>query len=143
VPTFGIAMSGGVGLGGVAVPLGESLHAPREPVKRVAQAKTLVEPKKEVAEAECAEPPTKPKPLAMQKPEYTEEARTAAIEGKVRVELTVGADGSVRSAKVLESLGHGLDEAALNAVRAATFEPAVHCGKPVEATFVVAIRFSL
>jgi periplasmic protein TonB len=125
------------------VPLGESLHAAREPVKRVAQAKTLVEPKKEVVEAECAEPPSKPKPREMQKPEYTEEARTAGIEGKVRVELTVAADGSVRSAKVLESLGHGLDEAALNAVRAASFEPAMNCGKPVEATFVVAIRFSL
>jgi protein TonB len=143
VPTFGIAMSGGVGLGGVAVPLGESLHAAREPVKRVAQAKTLVEAKKEVVEVECAEPPVKPKPREMQKPEYTEEARAAGIEGKVRVELTVGADGSVRSAKVLESLGHGLDEAALNAVRAATFEPGLQCGKPVEATFVVAIRFSL
>jgi protein TonB len=143
VPSFGIAMSGGVGLGGVAVPLGDSLHGTREPVKRVAQAKTLVEPKKEVAVDECAEPASKPKPIEMQKPEYTEEARGAGIEGKVRVELTVAADGSVREAKVLEALGHGLDEAALNAVRAAKFEPALHCGKPVEATFVVAIRFSL
>ena len=137
-------MSGGVGMGGVAVPLGDSLGAgAREPVKRAAQAKTLVEAKKEVVQDECAEPASKPKPIEMQKPEYTEEARTAGIEGKVRVELTVAADGSVREAKVLESLGHRLDEAALNAVRAAKFEPAVHCGKPVEATFVVAIRFSL
>jgi protein TonB len=143
-PTFGIAMTGGVGLGGVAVPVGDSLSAPKEPVKRTAQAKTLVEPdKKQLAEDACTEAATKPKPTQMSRPEYTEEARAAAIEGKVRVELTVDANGVVTDVKVLESLGHGLDEAALAAVRAATFEPALSCGKPVQATFVVSIRFSL
>lgn len=142
VPTFGIAMSGGVGQGGLAVPVGDSLHAPKEPVKRVAQAKTLAEPK-QAAAVECEEPASKPKPLSLDKPEYTEEARSAGIEGKVRVQLTVSADGAVTDAKILESLDAGLDQAALAAVRAATFEPAVQCGKPVEATFVVSIRFSL
>ncbi len=140
-PTFGIAMTGGVGLGGVAVPVGDSLSAPREAPKRVAEAKTLVEPK-HAADA-CAEPATKPKPVKLDRPEYTEEARAAGIEGKVRVELTVDATGAVKQAKVLESLGHGLDEAALRAVQEAVFEPAVQCGKPVSATFVVSIRFSL
>jgi periplasmic protein TonB len=142
-PTFGISMSGGVGMGGVAVPQGDSLHAPKEAVKRVAQAKTLGEPKQQAATSECEEPASKPKPLSLDKPEYTEEARAAAIEGKVRVQLTVSAEGVVTDAKILESLDPGLDQAALTAVRAATFEPAVHCGKPVEATFVVSIRFSL
>jgi protein TonB len=144
VPTFGIAMTGGVGLGGVAVPVGDSLGAAKEPVKRVAKDKVLAQPeKKQIVEDACAEAATKPKPVQMSRPEYTEEARTAGIEGKVRVELTVDANGVVRDVKVLESLGHGLDEAALAAVRAASFEPALLCGKPVEATFVVSIRFSL
>lgn len=142
-PTFGIAMTGGVGMGGIAVPQGESLGGSREaPVKRVAEAKTLVEPKKPNVGA-CAEEATKPKPLAMTRPEYTEDARAAAIEGKVRVEVTVDATGAVKSVKVLESLGHGLDEAAIRAVQLSTFEPAQQCGKPVSATFVVGIRFSL
>jgi protein TonB len=143
VPTFGIAMSGGVGMGGIAVPQGDSLHAPKDAVKRVAQAKTLAEPKQQAAASECEEPASKPRPLSLDKPEYTEEARAASIEGKVRVQLTVSAEGVVTDAKILESLDPGLDQAALTAVRAATFEPAVHCGKPVEATFVVSIRFSL
>lgn len=146
VPTFGIAMQGGVGMGGVAVPQGDSLGASanKEPVKRVAQAKSLTEPKKQsVGEAACEEPASKPKPLDLQKPEYTAEATAAGIEGKVRLELTVSADGVVRDVKVLESLGHGLDEAAVRAVRAASFQPAQHCGKAVEATFTVSIRFSL
>jgi protein TonB len=142
VPTFGIAMSGGVGMGGVAVPQGDSLHAAKEPVKRVAQAKVLAE-SKQAAQVECEEPASKPRPLSLDKPEYTEAARSAGIEGKVRVQLTVSADGVVTDAKVLESLDAGLDQAALTAARAALFEPAMHCGKPVEATFVVAIRFSL
>ena len=143
-PTFGIAMTGGTGLGGVSVPVGDSLGAPKEPVKRVAKEKALVQlEKKQIVEDACAEAATKPKPVQMSRPEYTDEARTAGIEGKVRVELTVDANGVVRDVKVLESLGHGLDEAAVAAVRAASFEPALLCGKPVEATFVVSIRFSL
>jgi protein TonB len=141
-PAFGIAMTGGVGMGGIAVPVGESLSAPKEQVKRVAEAKTLVEPKKPASSA-CDEAASKPRPIVMSRPEYTEQARAAAVEGKVRVELTVDASGAVKNAKVLESLGHGLDEAALRAVQAATFEPAQQCGKPVSATFVVSIRFSL
>src|SRR5688572_7938422 len=88
VPSFGIAMTGGVGQGGIAVPVGDSLSAPKEPVKRVAQEKTLAEgPKKQVVEDACAEPQIKPKPVQLSRPEYTEEARLAGIEGKVRVEL--------------------------------------------------------
>lgn len=143
-PSFGIAMTGGTGAGGIAVPVGDSLGGSREPVKRVAQEKKLGEaPKKQVVEDACSEAASKPKPLGMPRPEYTEEARTAGIEGKVRVELTVDATGAVTDVKVLESLGHGLDEAALAAVRAASFEPALSCGKPVSATFTVSIRFAL
>ena len=144
VPTFGIAMTGGVGVGGIAVPQGDSMRAAQEPVKRAAKEKSLDAPRKQAADvAGCEEPASKPKPREMQKPEYTEEARSAGIEGKVRVELTVSADGVVQNVKVLESLGHGLDEAAIKAAREATFEPALQCGKPVAATFVVSIRFSL
>jgi protein TonB len=94
----------------------------------------------------CAEPdrsPTKPKVVSITQPAYTEDARAANIAGKVRVELTVDATGRVSSARVLEGLGHGLDEAALAAARAATFEPGTRCGKPAAATFVIAMRFAL
>jgi protein TonB len=145
-PTFGIAMTGGVGFGGIAVPVGESLGGSREaqPVKRVSETKSLLQPAKtQVAESACTEPASKLKPVQMSRPEYTEEARAAGIEGKVRVELTVDKTGAVRNVKVLESLGHGLDEAAIAAVQSASFEPALQCGEAVDATFVVSIRFAL
>jgi len=140
-PTFGIAMTGGTGAGGIAVPAGDSLGGDKTAQKRVAAAKTLTEPKPKPGA--CPEPASKPKPIQMPRPDYTEAARAASIEGKVRVELTVDASGAVSGAKVLDALGHGLDEAALRAVRAASFEPAQQCGKPVSATFVVSIRFTL
>jgi periplasmic protein TonB len=145
VPSFGVAMTGGVGGGGIAVPVGD-VHAPKtEAPKRVSEEKTLAPreaPKAQQAQA-CSEPASKPKPLDLARPDYTEEARAAGVEGKVRIELTVDARGAVKSVRVLESLGHGLDEAATRAVQAATFEPALACGVPVEATFVVSIRFTL
>jgi protein TonB len=85
----------------------------------------------------------KPKPKGVPSPAYTAAAREANVEGKVRIEVTVGPDGAVKSARVIAGLGYGLDEAALAAARRGTFEPGTRCGKPVTATFVIAMRFSL
>jgi periplasmic protein TonB len=76
-------------------------------------------------------------------PGYTEAARAALVEGKVRVQLTVDETGRVVSVKLLQGLGYGLDEAALAAARQAEFEPAMRCGKPASATFNISMRFSL
>ncbi|NOU30175.1 MAG: energy transducer TonB [Polyangiaceae bacterium] len=91
----------------------------------------------------CDEPPGKPKALAVPQPAYTDAARAAGISGRVRVEITVDERGHVARVRVLEGLGYGLDEAALASARAATFDPAMRCGKPVSATFTVAMRFTL
>jgi protein TonB len=136
---FGLTMGGGPGGNGVAVPAGRPA-AEKEEVRR-ARPKVL-----EAAAPEgdgCAEEPVKPKPINVVQPAYTDEARTAAVEGKVRVELTVDAHGAVTNARVLAGLGHGLDEAALEAARASTFEPGTRCGKAAVATFTIGMRFSL
>jgi protein TonB len=141
-PTFGIAMSGGVGMGGVSVPLGDSLHAPKEPVKRVTQAKTLGAPRSDEPSA-APELETKPKLLSAPLPEYPESARAAGVEGKVRLQLTISEQGKVIDVKVLESLGHGCDEAALAVARTYEFEPATRDGQPVATTITIGIRFAL
>lgn len=138
-PDFGIALSGsGGGPGGIAVPVGQ----PGGGKVRQAEARTLSAPAAK-GPGECTDAVVKAKALSMPHPAYTEEARTAEIEGKVRVELTVDAEGQVSGARVLEGLGHGLDEAAMAAVKGATFTPASACGKPVSSTFVVSVRFTL
>lgn len=141
LPDFGISLSGGSGPGGIAVPQGGSAApAPSADPAPKAAAPRAAAPK---PADECAEPLVKPKAKGVPSPAYTAAAREASVEGKVRVEVTVGLDGGVTSARVIAGLGYGLDEAALAAARRATFEPATRCGKPVTATFVIAMRFSL
>ena len=145
VPSFGVAMSGGVGMGGTAVPVGDA-HAPREaPTRRVAESRTLnAPPAASTVESDgCAEAASKPRPLNVPRPEYTAEARAAGIQGKVRVEITVDENGVVTDVRVIESLDPGLDAAALTALRGASFEAATRCGKAVSSTFNLAIKFAL
>ena len=118
--------------------------APRatEPTTVTAEAKTLSRGAHGPPTAECEEAPSKPKALSRPTPAYTEDARAAGVSGKVRVEITVDERGRVVSVRVLQGLGHGLDEAAIAAARAMTFEPALRCGKPTTATFRVGFNFA-
>jgi protein TonB len=56
--------------------------------------------------------------------DYPEEAKQLGIEGDVRVRLVVDATGIVTGAVLLNHLGHGLDERALDQARKIAFEPA-------------------
>jgi protein TonB len=91
----------------------------------------------------CNEPVVKPKRQGFIVPKYTMEARTAEIEGVVRIEVTVDETGHVIRARVLSGLGYGLDESALQAAKQMTFTPATQCGKPVVGTAVVPFNFQL
>jgi periplasmic protein TonB len=144
VASFGLTLSGGVGMGagGIAVPLGNSLRAPEKSARK-AEPKALVAHAKDTPADSCLEALVKPKPITVPQPTYADRAREAGIEGKVRVELTVDETGQVVEAKVIESLGYGLDEAALESARASRFEPATRCGKATRTTFVIGIRFAL
>jgi len=146
-PMLGAAMQGGAGLGGVAIPVGEATAPAAEPRVTRAAARTLEAPVEQPPRAApdqgCAEEATRPRPISMPQPAYTEAARAASIEGRVRVRVEVDAGGAVASVTVLEGLGHGLDEAALEAVRGARFEAATRCGDAVSATFTISVRFTL
>jgi protein TonB len=142
LPDFGVSLTGGVNGTGIALPVGGG-GPPREQravEKVVRKAAPLAAA---LASDGCDEPPAKPKPISVPQPGYTDDAQAAAIEGKVRVQLTVDETGKVVDVKLIAGLGHGLDEAALAAARRATFEPALHCGKPTQATFTISMRFKL
>ncbi|HEY3817930.1 MAG TPA: TonB family protein [Polyangiaceae bacterium] len=91
--------------------------------------------------AACTEPLVRPKRKVPVAPKYTMQARQAEIEGVVRVQVTVDESGRVIQARVVSGLGYGLDESALAAAKATTFEPATQCGKPVVGTTVLPFRF--
>jgi protein TonB len=77
------------------------------------------------------------------KPDYTEQARQRGIEGDVVMEIVVRGDGSVGDVRVLQGLGHGLDERAAQAVRQWLFSPARRKGVAVDVVVEVAIEFKI
>jgi TonB family protein len=77
-------------------------------------------------------------------PEYTDEARSARIEGTVTLELEFTAAGEVRVLRVVRGLGHGLDEAAERAALRIRFKPAQSTdGRAVDSRATVQITFRL
>ena len=57
--------------------------------------------------------------------------------------VVIGADGRVRDVRVQRSLGFGLDEKALEAVRTWKFQPATLDERPVAVQINVEVRFRL
>jgi periplasmic protein TonB len=84
-----------------------------------------------------------PKPISTPDPEYTEAARKAKYQGTCVLWLIVDADGRPRDIRVSRSLGMGLDEKAIEAVRQWKFEPAVKDGRPVAVQISVEVSFRL
>ena len=84
-----------------------------------------------------------PRALNTPDPEYSEEARKAKYQGTVVLWLIVDQNGRPRDVKVARSLGMGLDQKAIEAVRKWTFEPAEKDGKPVAVQINVEVNFRL
>jgi TonB family protein len=76
-------------------------------------------------------------------PEYTDDARSARVEGTVSLELEFTAAGDVRVLRVVRGLGHGLDEAAERAALRIRFKPAQSNDRPVDSRATVHITFRL
>ena len=77
------------------------------------------------------------------KPVYTEEGRRRSVEGDVVMEVVVRADGSTGAVRVLQGLGSGLDQRAIDAVRQWRFVPARRYGTPVDVLVEIAVEFRL
>jgi TonB family protein len=84
-----------------------------------------------------------PQPLYSPDPEYSEEGRKVKAQGAVVLWVVIGADGLVREVRVQRSLGFGLDERAIDAVRRWRFKPATIDERPVAVQINVEVRFRL
>jgi protein TonB len=85
---------------------------------------------------------TPPKRVSTAEPVYPLTARAAHIEGVVIIEVVIGTDGRVGSARVLRSVPL-LDQAALDAVQQWRYAPAVLNGATVPVIMTVTVNFSL
>ena len=85
----------------------------------------------------------KPALISKTEPEYSEEARKAKVQGTVALSIVVTASGQVTGVRVVHSLGLGLDERAIEAVRQWKFRAATVDGMPVATQAVVEVSFRL
>ena len=93
-------------------------------------------------DSECDEI-TRPEVIEKVNPKYPEEARKAKITGHVIVETVINEKGTVDDIKVVESPDERLSEAAVEAIRQWTFEPALCDGRPVGVYYNLTINFHL
>ena len=81
--------------------------------------------------------------LSKPKPVYTEEARRLHLEGDVVLKVNFQANGKLAVLGVAQGLGHGLDEAAIDAAKKIEFNPARRDGQPVDHTATLRVVFRL
>jgi TonB family protein len=84
---------------------------------------------------------TRPTKISGAPPSYTEAASKAGVEGQVVVEAIIDKAGNVAEAHVRSGLSLGLDEAALEAVKAWKFKPATLLGQPIEVYYTLTVNF--
>jgi TonB family protein len=90
--------------------------------------------------APCA---TAPRAVSKENPTYSEKARRAHLEGVVTLGLEVDDKGNTRDIRVVKSVGGGLDEEAIKAVKRWKFESGTYEGKPVSVRLNVEVSFRL
>ncbi len=75
--------------------------------------------------------------------EFSDEARRNKYQGTCMLSVIVDAHGTPQNVHVIRTLGMGLDEKALEAVRRYRFKPGTKDGKPVPVIISVAVDFRL
>jgi len=87
---------------------------------------------------------TAPRRLSSVMPRYTEEAKKERLQGMVIVQTVIEKDGTVSDVQILKGLPRGLSEAAAEAIRQWTFEPARDkSGRPVAVYYNLTVNFTL
>jgi TonB family protein len=84
-----------------------------------------------------------PVPLLTPEADFSDEARRNKYQGVCMITVIVDAHGYPRNPRVVQHLGMGLDEKALEAVQKYRFKPAMKDGKPVASIISVAVNFRL
>ena len=84
-----------------------------------------------------------PQPVLRIQPEYTEIAKRDRVTGVVSLDVVVRKDGTVDVSRVAESLDHGLDWAAVDALSRWVFTPRICDGAPLETPLNLEVNFNL
>ena len=86
---------------------------------------------------------TPPRLVHMPEPEFDEAARSLKVSGNSMVNMIVSTDGTTSRFAIVRPAGIGLDEKAIEAVRAYRFQPAMRNGQPVAVELNVDVNFQI
>lgn len=136
----GLTMSSTTTGGSFAAPVGNTLYGKTEPK---AQSQEDVAPYTAPRFVPIYQVDSQPAVLSESKIPYPERARREGIEGTVLLSIVVDVEGKVVNAKVLTGPGHGLNEAAREAIGRFRFKPAIKSGQPVSTEMKYKYTFSL
>jgi TonB family protein len=84
-----------------------------------------------------------PRRISGREPEFAEDARIAKYQGTMVISLVIDPSGTETDLAIVTPLGLGLDEKAVEAVRAWKFEPGIKDGQPVAVKTMVEVDFHL
>ena len=76
-------------------------------------------------------------------PRYPEIAKRRRVQGEVRLEAVIGADGRIKNLEIVGARGMGLEEAVIEAVSQWEYSPTLLGGRPVEVETVIIVRFRM
>lgn len=83
-----------------------------------------------------------PRIVSRAEPVYSEQSLKAGVQGVVVPYTEISAEGQLQNIQVLQGLGFGLDELAVERIRLWKFELAMREGKPVTMMMPIEINFS-
>jgi TonB family protein len=76
-------------------------------------------------------------------PEYSEEASRAGLQGTVVLSFVVRRNGRAQNIRVIQSVGLGLDEKAIQSVQMWKFKPGMKDGKQVSVFAITQVNFCI
>lgn len=85
----------------------------------------------------------KPEVIKKVAPKYTPEAKAAGIQGVVKLDVEIDAEGHAVSVTVVKGVDPGLDRSAVEAVKQWEWAPTIKDGKPIPVKTDVQVNFSL
>jgi periplasmic protein TonB len=86
---------------------------------------------------------SKPIPIFTPEAEFSDEARRQKYQGVCMISVIIDSHGIPQDPRVVQHLGMGLDEKALEAVSKYRFKPAMKSGRPVAVRIIVEVDFRL
>lgn len=86
---------------------------------------------------------SQPIPILTPEAEFSDEARRQKFQGVCVISVIIDAQGNPQNPRVVQPLGFGLDQKALEAVQKYKFKPARKDGKPVAVRMSVMVNFRL